>query len=65
VKSVADKADPRFETARKKAVKEEAIRAQIDASSPDGDEELDEEPEAAAPRPTGTFTFNVPKEGDE
>ncbi len=66
VKSVADKADPRFEAARQKAEKEERIRAQIesqaqaagDADDVDDAVETDGDDEA---KPSGPFSFNVPK----
>jgi len=67
VKSVADKADPRFEAARQKAEKEELVRAQRGTTEPadELDEVAEEDGADEAPQSSGPFSFNVPKPEDD
>jgi len=63
VKSAQDKPDPRFEAARQKAAKEEALRAKATTAKAESDAqaetEVDEETtETEAPKPKGSFSFS-------
>ncbi len=67
VKSVADKADPRFEAARQKAEKEELVRSQRGPAEPieDTDDVVEDDGANEANKSSGPFSFNVPKPEDE
>jgi large subunit ribosomal protein L4 len=64
VKSAADKPDPRFEAARQKAAKEDALRAKAESAKAESEAQADAEAEAApkaedeAPKPKGSFSFS-------
>jgi hypothetical protein len=71
VRSVADKADPRFEAARRRADREDAARARAEASRAAGDP-TDDGREAEAHRaaegetaPPAPFSFNMTGDDEE
>ena len=62
VKPVTEKTDPRFEAARQKAAKEDALRAKANAAQ--AGEAPPEEPEDDAPAKPGGFSFSNTTEDD-
>jgi large subunit ribosomal protein L4 len=63
VKPVTEKADPRFEAARQKAAKEDALRAKANAAQ--AGEATEEETEDDKPAKSGGFSFSNTTEDDQ
>jgi len=66
VKPVTEKTDPRFEAARQKAAKEDALRAKANAAQAgDADADADAEAPAAEEKPKSGFSFSNTTEDDQ
>jgi large subunit ribosomal protein L4 len=71
VKSAADKPDPRFEAARQKAAKEDALRAKAESAKAESEAQAEAKEDAApaapaeAPKPKGSFSFSNTDEDDK